>query len=264
VRFDGWKDPVEPIQNALQEHGWIVLEGLCPPDDLVRYQTAFQTVVDRQATPPREVAQWTHASQHHPAFVSYLRHRLWTRVAEVLGVPGLQLLQDVLLYKPAGSTAPIAWHRDHSYTGYLTPDRIYSVRMSLQNATGASGCLEVMDRSHHWPMDLAMSVLASSLAPDVLETLPSDLRARAEHTRTALPLPPGGMSIHHCKTVHGSFANTTLTDQQVIVCHVFDSRCRLDASKLPPGAAEDHFPTDAAGHLCLSRCPMLATTQEPA
>src|SRR5207244_3283915 len=87
-------------------------------------------------------------SSRSPALAAQVRDSgIAARVGELLQWPRVQLLQDTLLVKPAG-TARVEWHQDHTYMGFLDPPAAVSVRLALNGCTRESGCLRVLDGSH--------------------------------------------------------------------------------------------------------------------
>ena len=258
MRFDGRHTPAEAIRASLDTNGWVVLTKLVP--EVAIYRAAFDSIINRYDPVPCNLVQLTHARELSEVYRRYLEAPFWEIVREILNVRALQLLQDVLLYKPAGSMTPITWHTDYSYTCFLEPDHVYSVRLSLSHATRAAGCLEVIEGSHRWPLEITERVLEDSLGESVMKHLPPALQKKAGRSRKAVILEAGDLSIHHCRLLHGSFENTTDTAQQVLVHHVFDSQCRLKPDALPPGAAA-HFPADEGRHLHPAAFPILASSR---
>jgi ectoine hydroxylase-related dioxygenase (phytanoyl-CoA dioxygenase family) len=114
-----------------------------------------------------------------------------------------------------------------------------------------------MDKSHLLELDIAPEVFASSIEANLVENLELQPGASMSSTLQAIELQPGDVSIHHSKTIHGSFENRSDESQKVIVNHVFDARCRLNPSQLPSDEARAHFPMTASGHLDPSNFPIL-------
>ena len=170
MRFDGRHAPVEAIRESLDTKGWVALTKLVP--EVATYRAAFEEIINRFDPVPCSLVQLTKARELSEVYQRYLEAPFWETIRVVLGVNSLQLLQDVLLYKPQGSVTPITWHTDYSYTCFLEPDHIYSVRLSLRHATRAAGCLEVIEGSHRWPIEISQKVLETSLGQSALAHLP--------------------------------------------------------------------------------------------
>jgi ectoine hydroxylase-related dioxygenase (phytanoyl-CoA dioxygenase family) len=114
-----------------------------------------------------------------------------------------------------------------------------------------------MDKSHLLDVDIAPEIFASSIEANLVESLEIQQGASTRPAVEAIELQPGDVSIHHSKTIHGSFENHSGEAQKVIVNHVFDAGCRLEPSKLPSDEARAHFPVTASGHLDPSSFPIL-------
>jgi len=175
--------------------------------------------------------------------------------ADVLGVPRVQLLQDSLLYKPPRDGAPVEWHQDFTYVGFLTPPRVIAIRIALLPEDETNGCMRAVEGSHAWGPIGENKALRAASVTSLLDELSPERRDRVEHARV-LALEPGDVSIHHCLTLHGSGANPSERPRKTIILRMFDAACRLDRSRLPPGS-EAYFPVDADGHLAASAFPVV-------
>jgi ectoine hydroxylase-related dioxygenase (phytanoyl-CoA dioxygenase family) len=236
------------------EHGWLIVRGAVAADRIAELERAVDEIyaVSPKVRPGAvwEVAGVSRASTviarhtHDPAIA---RH-----AAAALGCPHVQLLQDTVLVKAARTGGRVEWHQDHTYTGYLTPARVVSVRLALTACTLENGGLEVIDGSHAWgPIGdvraLSESHVADALGPEVKKWADRIVR---------LELAPGDLSIHHCLTFHGSGENRSETTRKTLITRMFDSACVLDRARLPRGA-EVHFPADEEGHLSEQAFPWL-------
>jgi ectoine hydroxylase-related dioxygenase (phytanoyl-CoA dioxygenase family) len=174
------------------------------------------------------------------------------RVAEALDCARVKLLQDTVLVKEAHIGGAVAWHQDHTYTGYLDPPRAVSVRLALTDCNGGNGCLEVIDASHTWGLIGDVRALTESHVADAL----GESAAKWRDHIVALELAPGDLSIHHCLTLHRSGVNTSAQTRKTLITRLFDAECRLIADRLPPGAAP-YFPVDDRQRLADSAFPVL-------
>jgi ectoine hydroxylase-related dioxygenase (phytanoyl-CoA dioxygenase family) len=125
-------------------------------------------------------------------------------VAALLGVdeeevtPGGQML----IYKPASGGSQAPWHQDEAFWD----DRNHlkcvsaSVWMPLDDAVVESGCMQFLPGSHR------NDVLRHRCEPGepLVVDEPVDLS-----TGVACPLPAGGATIHHCRTLHHTAPNTS-------------------------------------------------------
>ena len=118
-----------------------------------------------------------------------------------------------------------------------------------------SGCLRVVDGSHRWGSVGAVRALSESQVDSLLPSLRPEQQAALADARL-LELEPGDVTIHHCLTLHGSGPNRSQRARKTVILRIFDGDCRLDPTRLPPGA-EAHFPTDETGRLATSAFPRL-------
>jgi len=235
------------------EHGWLILRGVVPPERLPALEQAVDALF--AAWPPASADQvWElpGASRISPPLAAHARDpAVAAGAAAALGCARVQLLQDTLLVKSPGP-ACVAWHQDHTYTGYLRPSQLASARLALTPCTVESGCLEVIDRSHAWGPLGDVRALTESRVDDVLGA-----RAAASADQVvALELQPGDLSLHHCLTLHRSGPNRTAAARKTLITRLFDSACTLVRELLPPGA-EAHFPTAPDGRLSETAFPLL-------
>ena len=118
---------------------------------------------------------------------------------------------DHAILKPAKYGAPTPWHQDEAY---WSPELIYnslSIWMPLQDATVESGCLHFVPRSHnrgivpHRPINNDPRVHG-------LEVEEFD-----ETNVVACPIPAGGVTIHHCRTLHYAGPNRTAEPRRAYI-----------------------------------------------
>jgi len=246
----------------LAEHGWLKIRSIFSKDEVLGLREAFEAVVagHEEELWADKVYQWPGARSLHPAFAEQIGHkRLWAVVCEALGVSQLQLLQDVLLYRPPLCCASVEWHQDHSYTSYINPPDVVSVRVALTKSTVKTGCLHVIDGSHRWASKPRARIGARTMAQDAFQDVPASMLKSAEKATRAVWLAPGDVSVHLAKTFHASFENTQNESQMILVNHVFSSQCRLDPTRLPGDASIKRFPTTPEGHLDPKSFPLLGS-----
>ncbi|HEX9577790.1 MAG TPA: phytanoyl-CoA dioxygenase family protein, partial [Myxococcales bacterium] len=174
------------------------------------------------------------------------------RIAGLLGCPRVQLLQDTVLVKQPGR-ARVEWHQDHTYMGFLDPPAAVSVRLALNGCTRESGCLRVLDGSHLDGPRGSLRPLISHEVSDDSELLPEGWEERV----VEIELEPGDASVHHSLTFHGSLQNRSPGPRKTLIARLFDARARLVVERLPSPEWRAWFPTDAQGHLCGPRFPLL-------
>ena len=240
--------------GSLAARGWLVVRRAVSHERVAELAAAVESI--EAAWPPAapgHVWEVAHASRISQAIASHTHDAEIARhAAAALGCARVQLLQDTLLVKAARVGGAVAWHQDHTYTGYLSPARVVSVRLALTDDDVERGCLEVIDGSHAWGLLGDVRALTETRVADALGV---EAAKWSEHV-VRLELEPGDLSIHHCLTLHRSAPNASAHPRKTLVTRMFDAECSLLRERLPPGA-EAHFPVDDAGRLSESAFPVL-------
>lgn len=240
------------------EHGWLVVRNAVAAERVAELARVVDEIFGAWPAAhwrPGEVWELANVSRGAPAIAAHVRDAaIAERVAAALGCARVQLLQDTVLVKPPRSAATVAWHQDHTYTGYV--ERVATVRLALTADTVESGCLEVMDRSHLAGAIGEVRALTESRVVDALAGSVGAADAADGQRIIAVELAPGDISIHHCLTLHRSGDNRSDAARKTLVTRIFDASCTLRPERLPAGAAA-HFPTTATGHLAESAFPRL-------
>ena len=236
------------------EHGWLVVRGAVSPSRVAELEAAVDAIY--AAYPPAPAGQvWELAglSRISPAISEHARDAaIACHAAAALGCARIKLLQDTVLVKAAVIGGPVAWHQDHTYTGYLDPAHAVSVRLSLTDCRRDNGCLEVIDASHTWGLLGDVRALTETHVADALGPAAAHWQDRI----VALELSPGDLSIHCCLTLHRSGENRSSQTRKTLITRLFDASCRLVRDRLPPGA-ESYFPVEGDGTLADSAFPIV-------
>jgi len=248
------------LAGDFDRDGWAVMRGVVTSAEVAVMTDVFTAILPESADWPRRsdgvVAEVAGASKaNEPLRRIATDRRFGALAAEALRASRVQLLQDSLLYKPARGGASVPWHQDHTYLGFLTPPRVATLRVALLPESRSNGGMCVVSGSHRWGSVGDLRALTESRVDSLLPSL-SEAQRAAIDTAVSLELQPGDVSIHHCLTLHGSGPNRGASARRTIVLRVFDSQCRLDASRLPAGAAA-HFPCSPAGFLSTETFPLL-------
>jgi len=121
---------------------------------------------------------------------------------QLMGADAAPWFEHAIL-KPPGYGAPTPWHQDeaHRYDPGVGYDQL-SIWVPLQEATVENGCMQFVPKSHLGPV-LDHRSLGNDPRMMALECVGEFDRASA----VPCPLPPGGATIHHCRTLHHAGAN---------------------------------------------------------
>jgi phytanoyl-CoA hydroxylase len=236
------------------EHGWLVVRAAVSRPRTQELEHAVDEIYGCQPPAPAgQVWELAGVSRVSPPIAQHAHDAaIAQRAAEALGCARVKILQDTVLVKAASIGGPVAWHQDHTYTGYLDPPRVVSVRLALTDCDVDNGCLEVIDGSHAWGLLGDVRALTESHVADALGATAERWRDRV----TTIELSPGDLSLHHCLTLHRSGENRSPRTRKTLITRLFDADCRLLPEHLPPGAAM-YFPVDDAGTLAESAFPVV-------
>lgn len=236
------------------EHGWLVVRGAVARQRVIELEHAVDEIY--RAWPPVPaglVWELAGVSRMSAAIAAHAQDAaIGQRVAEALGCARVKLLQDTVLVKAASIGGPVAWHQDHTYTGYLAPARAVSVRLALTDCDRGNGCLEVISGSHTWGLIGDVRALTESHVADALGPAAADWHDRV----AALELAPGDISIHHCLTLHHSRENRSARARKTLISRLFDAACQLVPARLPAGATA-YFPVEDDGTLADAAFPVV-------
>ena len=211
----------EQIQ-FFNENGYLHLEQISPPDEVVFLKSVYDRLFSEKAgreqgayfdavsTDEDDDKPHTSPQIIDPAlFAPELKKTIFRANAlaiakQLLGSKAYGSFEHAIL-KPSGIGAPTPWHQDEAFRldyagGY---DEI-SVWMPLQPVDTTSGCMEFLPGSHRGPILRHASpsndprIHALACVDDFDET-----------NVVACPLPAGGCTIHHTRTLHHSGANVS-------------------------------------------------------
>ncbi len=147
--------------------------------------------------------------------------------AAVTGASMVQVWWVQLLYKPSlppgvtGKTS-VGWHQDRHYWGQWEPgSELLTAWVALSDVTPASGPMVFVRGSQSWGLQQGSDFFAQT-----------DIRAGFNVPQgrtweeTAAVLPPGGFSLHHNLTIHGSGPNTAGFPRRGFAIHLRTSNSR--------------------------------------
>ncbi|HYE07322.1 MAG TPA: phytanoyl-CoA dioxygenase family protein [Planctomycetota bacterium] len=141
------------------------------------------------------------------------------------GAGALQLWASQLLMKPpgGGGASHVGWHQDFHYWRYWAADsELMTVWIALSEVTAAMGPMVFIVGSHRWGYR-GLGEFFADQESSAAATAAPDGGAVVE--RPVL-LPPGGLSVHHPLTVHGSGANRSSATRVSIALHLRGAHAR--------------------------------------
>jgi len=202
-----------------REHGYLRMERICPPEEVEFLRGVYDRLFAEQVG-RGQGAQFDMVGldedgkpQASPQIINPVffapelketsfRSSALAVARQLLGPEAFWSFEHAIL-KPAGIGAPTPWHQDEAFRRNHPPGyREISFWMPLQVATEENGCLEFIPGTSHGPV-LRHASPGGDPRVHALECVEGFDPADA----VACPLPPGGCTIHHCRTLHHAGAN---------------------------------------------------------
>jgi ectoine hydroxylase-related dioxygenase (phytanoyl-CoA dioxygenase family) len=201
-----------------EEQGYLVFPELLSAEELGRLRTALtevlveaqglQTTNEKFSITGTEQGGWSprrifNPTSHHQAFYDLVFHpKILDRVENLIG-PNIQLHHSKINLKPPSNReARFEWHQDYPFFPHTNFD-LLAVMVYFDESTEENGCLSIIPGSHKGgPRNhlFARDGAFSSQLEDkrIVEDPAQWLR---------VPVPAGGMELHHCNMLHSSTAN---------------------------------------------------------
>jgi ectoine hydroxylase-related dioxygenase (phytanoyl-CoA dioxygenase family) len=147
-----------------------------------------------------------------PYYFEIARHpRVLDAVEDLIG-SNIQLHNSNMHLKLPEHGGEVDWHQDFPYLPHTNFDLLNTMIM-LDDSTPENGCLNVVPGSHRWgPLDHGSPGAAAS----------SNFALGAARRAVGQPVddvvvPAGGMSVHHCLTLHSSRPNRSPKARRALI-----------------------------------------------
>ncbi|MEM7294178.1 MAG: phytanoyl-CoA dioxygenase family protein, partial [Pseudomonadota bacterium] len=124
-------------------------------------------------------------------------------VQDLIG-DNIGLWGSVLFIKEPESRGYVSWHQDATYMG-IEPHNFVTAWIALTPSNLTNGCMSMIPGSHRD----AIRKHEDTFDENNILTRGQAVQDVDESTAVDLILRPGQMSLHHCRTVHGSRPNTS-------------------------------------------------------
>ena len=158
----------------------------------------------------QEMLQFMQISEHNLQFHQLTYHEGILDIIEDLIGPNIQLFHNQALNKPPHHGGPIFWHQDNAYWKCL-PANLVSCWLTLDDVDLHNGAMQFMPGSHLRPM-----VHDQAQGSDVL----LDMGKSVDDSKAVVgDLPAGGITLHHCQTLHRTAPNTTDRQRRALAIH---------------------------------------------
>lgn len=161
------------------------------------------------------------ASLQVDELASLVRHPLIAACAARLsGASEIRLWHDQLLYKPAESSQAasgrvnVGWHTDRQYWLTNSSTDMLTAWVPFHSVGEVEGVVSFVDGSHLFDDDIVLDFFN----PDLSQL--DSVRASHDVRIATHEIPRGGMSFHHCRTIHGSGPNLSGAPRRSIAVHL--------------------------------------------
>lgn len=194
------------------QDGYLVIDDIFYRPEVEALHQACAAPEDRQWETSGQTVHSLEITQRHPAFLALARDpRIVRRLIPLIG-PDIQLQHSKLAAQAAQKgKGGFGWHQDFAFFPHTNTDLV-AVMVMLDDATPANGCMSMVRGSYRMGLLNHMSnagVFTAACQEHVWEAQPENI----------VPVTPraGGISIHHCLTLHGSGPNLSGKPRRGIV-----------------------------------------------
>lgn len=167
---------------------------------------------------------------HHQAFYDLVFNPKIVDVVENLLGPDIQLHHTKLNLKPPSKDARFEWHQDYPFFPHTNFD-LLAVMIMLDDSTEENGCLKIIPGSHKWGPRNHMFARDGAFSSQLEDRSVLDDPSRWK----TVPVPAGGMELHHCNMLHSSGPNRGTHPRSAIVIQY------RAADNVQIGGNADHF-----------------------
>jgi ectoine hydroxylase len=210
------------------ENGYICLERIIPEEWVERLRQTTKEMIDRSRSVTKSDSVWDlekgHSAQrprlrrlsapcdHHPTYWEYVSKSLLADIAADLLGPDVKFHHSKLNFKSSEGGTEVKWHQDIQFWPH-TNYSLLTIGTYIYDCTVDNGALGVIPGSHNGPLYDQYNEKGQwtgCLSEKDMKTL--DL-SKAVY----LEGPAGSLTIHNCRTVHGSKQNDTGADRPLFL-----------------------------------------------
>lgn len=227
-------EPTAEQISAYRRDGFVVVPEFLHPDEIAALRKHFAAAFAHEwetglrpdevnyepgVTPPDKTRQLCNVWKADRTLAhTVLSQRNGRFGALLAGAPGMRLVQDNAIWKPAGGKALLC-HQDAAYVGWLSPPNMTTCWMALDDTSADAGTIYYVRGSNHWPHFAAEGQFH---APEdwlghAREVAPAD----ATLDLVPIEVPAGGAAFHDGWTFHGSPPNERADkERRALVSHM--------------------------------------------
>lgn len=216
----------EQIEFFARE-GYLRLDSITTPEEIDRIRSVYDRLFaerrgrnvgdqfDLAGTDeddrPAALPQIMHPAKYAPELSDTVARASAEAIARALLGPQAEFIEDHAILKPAGHGAETPWHQDEAYWDPAFDYQSVSIWMPLQPATLENGCMQFVPRSHAQEV-LPHHPIGHDPRVHGLEVDAADVSAAI-----ACPIPAGGATVHHCRTLHYAGPNRSAEPRRAYI-----------------------------------------------
>lgn len=201
--------------KQFKEDGFLVIDDVFSTEEVEHLRQATQDPAIVKEIEARDFKNTTihllSLAARHPAFLTLAKDpRIINRIQPLIG-PNIQLQHSKLTTKPPiKGKGPFAWHQDFAFFPHTNTDLV-AVMVMLDDATPENGCMQMVKGSYKLG-------LQNHIKDGIFTGGCQDPDLWADPEKIAFITPKaGGISIHHCLSLHGSEVNQSGNPRRGIV-----------------------------------------------
>lgn len=166
--------------------------------------------LEKKNKAPQKMLQIMQMCELNIHFRRLLYDERFLNIVEDLIGPNIQLFHDQALFKPAHHGGPVHLHQDNAYWR-CTPANLVSIWLTLDDVNLDNGAMQFIPGSH-------LQAISHDRAQSSNALLDSSGHAD-ESAIAVVDLPAGGITLHHCQTLHKTAPNTTDRQRRALAIH---------------------------------------------
>jgi len=199
------------------EQGFLVIPEICAAQDVAQLCDVYDRLFAQRVgwhkgdffdfagpdTPESDpvLPQLLEPSRYEPSLKNIAFRANALAISRQLLGPSAELVFEHAMLKPARIGAETPWHQDEAFFPIYTNYQSITIWMPLQPVDRSNGCMEFIAGSHAGPV-VPHRRLHNDPRLHGLEAYVADVSQPV-----SCPLPAGGASIHHCRTLHHAGPN---------------------------------------------------------
>jgi phytanoyl-CoA hydroxylase len=222
-----YRSATEADVQFFDEHGWIVVDDVIDPADLVQLEARCDEIIANkdevafdwawekgEDRTKREFRILQASPSHRTDEFDHAPFRTWAVefASTLMGFP-VEFWYDQFLAKPGdGKSVPTLWHQDEGYWGRNLDDKGITCWMPFHDVDVSNGCMQFIDGGHR--DGVLEHRRPANIQSDLLMCEPDERRA------VACPIPLGSVTFHHSKTPHMTTANVAPGWRRILTQHL--------------------------------------------